>query len=134
MNADRFEGLSRDFAKGAVSRRATLKGLALGSLVPLFGRFADEADAAKCDPGICAKRNWCENREHTCGPSTGHGKCMVKRFGGKNFCGEILFQAASCDACKEPQCVDCICILGAGGGDKCNNGTTGFDYICVRKL
>ncbi len=93
MNADRFDGLSRDYATGSITRRATLKGLALGSLVPLFGgRFADEAEAAKCKPGKCAKKNWCENRTHTCGPAGGFGKCFVKRFGGKNICAEILFQ------------------------------------------
>ena len=135
MNADRFDGLSRDYATGSISRRATLKGLALGSLIPLFGgRFADEAEAAKCKPGKCAKKNWCENRAHTCGPAGGFGKCFVKRFGGKNICAEILFQASSCDDCKEPNCTNCICILGAGGGDKCNNGAAGMDYVCVRKI
>lgn len=136
LNPERFDGLSRDYASGSISRRATLKGLALGSLVPLFGsRFAGEADAAKkCDFGICAKKNWCENRAHVCGPSGGFGKCFVKRFGGRNICAEILFQASSCDDCKAPSCTDCVCILAAGGGDKCNNGPSGFDYVCVRKI
>jgi hypothetical protein len=136
MNPERFDGLSRDYAAGAVSRRATLKGLAFGGVAAFFGsRFAGEADAAaKCDFGVCAKKNWCENREHVCGPTGGNGKCFVKRFGGRNICAEILFQAASCDDCKSPNCVDCVCVLGAGGGDKCNNGATGYDYVCVRKV
>ena len=137
MNGEHLDGLSRDYATGAISRRATLKGLALGSLVPLFGRFAQDADAAdsaKCDLGICEKKNWCEDRTHVCGPAGGNGKCFVRRFGGRNICAEILFQADSCDDCKAPNCTDCICVLGAGGGDKCNNGAGGFDYVCVRKV
>ena len=66
--------------------------------------------------------------------SDGQGKCFVRRFGGRNICAEILFQASTCDDCKAPNCTDCICVLGAGGGDKCNNGAGGFDYVCVRKV
>ena len=136
MNPERFDGLSRDYAAGGVSRRATLKGLAIGGVASLFGgRLASEADAAKkCDFGICAKKNWCLNRDHVCGPMGGPGKCFVKRFGGRNICAEVLFQAQNCDQCKAPACTDCMCVFAAGGDDKCNNGATGFDYICVRKL
>jgi hypothetical protein len=99
----------------------------------LFGsRFTEDAEASTCQ-GLCAHKNWCEIRSQTCGPSGGHGKCFVRRFGG-NFCAEILFQAPSCADCAEPNCTGCRCILGAGGGDKCNNGANGFDYICVRPV
>jgi len=132
LTADRFDSLTRALAAESVSRRTTLKALALGGVASLFGRFAEDAEAAKCT-GKCAKRNWCEKRTHTCGPEGGNGKCLVKRFGG-NVCAELLFQAPSCAACREPNCTNCICILAAGGGDKCNNGVNGHDYICVRKV
>ena len=93
---------------------------------------ASDASASKCT-GKCSGQNWCERRTDTCGPSDGFGKCLVRRFGG-NVCAEILFQAASCDECAEPACASCECVLAAGGGDKCNNGVNGFDYVCVRKV
>lgn len=58
-------------------------------------------------------------------------KCFVRRFGG-NICAKIQFQTDDCADCEAPTCLNCVCILGAGGGDKCNNGVNGFDYICVR--
>lgn len=134
MSADRFDSLTRTLAADGVSRRATLKALAIGGAAALFGRFAapDDAEASRCT-GVCAHKNWCEVRTHTCGPVGGHGKCLVRRFGG-NTCAEILFQTQTCNDCKAPNCTNCICILGAGGGDKCNNGVSGFDYICVREI
>jgi hypothetical protein len=137
MDADRFDNLTRTLAGDGVSRRTTLKALALGGLGSvglgsLFGRFTDDAEAATCT-GVCANRNWCVNRNHTCGPSGSFGKCLVKQLGG-NVCAEILFQTQSCNDCKAPNCTNCGCILAAGGGDKCNNGATGFDYICVRNV
>ena len=135
MDADRFDSLTRTLAADGVSRRTTLKALALGGLGSvglgaLLGRSAEDADAATCT-GRCAGKNWCEDRTHTCGPASANGKCLVRRFG-SNMCAEILFQAQSCEECKEPNCTNCKCILGAGGGDKCNNGVNGFDYVCVR--
>lgn len=134
MNPTRFDYVAREYASGGLSRRATLKALAVGGVAAFFGRHAADAEAAKGCGGRCAKRNWCEDRTHTCGPSGGYGKCLVRRFGGKNVCAEILFQADTCDDCKSPACADCVCILAAGGGDKCNNGASGLDYICARKI
>ena len=142
MSAERFDNLTRAIAEDGVSRRTTVKVAAAGAVGALLGsRFAtDDAEAAggrrRCrrrKKNVCAKKNWCERRTDTCGPADGFGKCFVKRFGG-NFCAEILFQAQSCTDCEEPNCTDCKCILGAGGGDKCNNGVNGYDYVCVRKV
>lgn len=133
MKGDRFDNLTRTLAADGMSRRTTLKAAALGGVTALFGsRFAEEAEGSTCT-GLCANKNWCEVRTQTCGPSGGHGKCFVRRFGG-NFCAEILFQTQTCGDCLEPNCKNCRCILGAGGGDKCNNGAGGFDYICVRPV
>jgi hypothetical protein len=142
LGAERFDNLTRAIAEDGVSRRTTIKVAAVGAVGALLGsRFADDAEAAggrrKCrrrKPDVCKKKNWCEDRTDTCGPSTANGKCFVKRFGGRNMCAEILFQAQTCTDCDEPNCTDCKCILGAGGGDKCNNGPNGFDYVCVRKV
>jgi hypothetical protein len=133
LNGQRFDNLTRAVAADGMSRRTTLKAAALGGATALFGsRFTEDAEASTCQ-GLCAHKNWCENRTQTCGPPGSHGKCFVKRFGG-NFCAEILFQTQTCSDCNPPNCTGCRCILGAGGGDKCNNGVNGFDYICVRPI
>lgn len=126
--------MTRALAADGVSRRATFKILALGGVASLFGgRFASDAEAARCGDPRCRRKNWCVDREHTCGPKGGYGKCLIKKNGG-NVCAEILFQAQSCDDCKDPSCVDCVCALAAGGGDRCNNGANGYDFICARRL
>ena len=84
-------------------------------------------------PNPCAGKNWCLDRSQTCGPAGGYGKCLVEMFGG-NICAELLFQVATCTECDAPNCVNCRCVLAAGGGDKCNNGANGYDYICVRDV
>ena len=150
MEPDRFDNLTRAIATDAVSRRTTLKAVALGGLVTLFGGFTEDAEAnsktckkrlGKCRKtvkrlkrkGPCDGRNWCTDRTQTCGPTEGFGKCLVQESGG-NVCAEILFQAQDCAECAEPNCTDCVCILAAGGGDRCNNGATGYDFICARKV
>jgi hypothetical protein len=133
VNPDRFDDLARSLASGTLSRRGTLKAFALGAAASLFPWFADDAEAAGCG-GQCAKRNWCEDRTHTCGPAGRNGKCFVKKFGGKNICAQIARQAETCADCAEPDCPNCICVHAAGGGDKCNNGVSGFDFLCVRKV
>ena len=132
MDTNRFDSLTRTLATDGVSRRTSLKAVALGGLAALFAPVTEDAEASTCR-GRCAKRNWCENRSHTCGPTGGYGKCLVRRYGG-NVCAELLFQAQSCADCQAPNCTNCICILAAGGGDKCNNGANGYDYICVREV
>jgi hypothetical protein len=84
-------------------------------------------------PPICAGKNWCVDRTQTCGPANGYGKCLIDPAG-ENFCAEILFQVATCADCEAPNCVNCRCALAAGGGDRCNNGANGYDYICVREV
>lgn len=81
----------------------------------------------------CAGKNWCVDRTQTCGPAGGYGKCLVDAFGG-NICAELLFQAASCTECEPANCTNCQCVLAAGGGDRCNNGVNGQDFVCVRPL
>lgn len=130
MDVERFDNLTRAHAAGVVSRRTTLKALAIGSVAPLFGGLSQTAEA-KPRKQVCERKNWCERRTDLC--ARGEGKCFVRRFGG-NVCGQLLFQATSCEDCKPSNCTDCICILAAGGGDKCNNGTGGADYVCIRKL
>lgn len=85
------------------------------------------------EPNPCDGKNWCLDRSQTCGPEGGYGKCLVEAGGG-NICAEILFQVASCTECESPNCTNCRCVLAAGGGDRCNNGSTGYDFICVRTV
>jgi hypothetical protein len=150
MEADRFDNLTRAIATDAVSRRTTLKVVALGGFASLFGGFTAAAEAGnkKCKKcrkrlrrcrkrikrkGPCHQKNWCTDRTQTCGPSGGFGKCLVRESGG-NVCAEILFQVQDCAQCAEPNCSNCICVLAAGGGDRCNNGANGFDFICAREV
>lgn len=156
MDTTTFDTLTRLVSTAAaVSRRSTLRGLAAGTAVAAGGFFsAGETDArrkkrkkknGKTKPGngptqppsspdnVCAGKNWCVNRSQTCGPSGGFGKCLVEATGG-NICAEILFQAASCADCAAPNCTNCRCVLAAGGGDRCNNGANGADFICVREV
>lgn len=85
------------------------------------------------EPNPCAEKNWCLDRSQTCGPANGHGKCLVEAGGG-NICAETLFQVSTCADCESPKCTNCRCVLAAGGGDRCNNGANGFDFICVREV
>lgn len=135
MDAHTFDGMTR---RTAMTRIGAL-GLGFGLV-----RFGTESAAGarkknkkkkrtKKERNPCASRNWCVDRSHTCGPAGGYGKCMVTAFGG-NVCAEILFQAATCAACDPSVCTDCVCMLAAGGGDRCNNGTTGHDFVCARPV
>jgi hypothetical protein len=85
------------------------------------------------EPNVCAGLNWCLDRSQTCGPEGGYGKCLVDTRG-KHICAEILFQVPSCTECEEPNCLNCRCVPAEGGVDRCNNGATGYDFICVRKV
>lgn len=132
LNPDRIDYLARSLASGTMSRRATLKAFALGAAASLFLR-SEDAEAAGCG-GECAQRNWCEDRTHTCGRPADNGVCLVRRFGGKNVCARIVYGATSCSECAAPLCPDCICVFAAGGGDKCDNGASGLDFICATKV
>lgn len=133
----------------ATSRRTALRGLAAG-MVTLSGIGLMRADGAaarrmrnqskkkkhKNNPprvNVCAEKNWCVDRMQTCGQTGDNGKCLVEATGG-NICAEILFQANACADCEAPACTNCRCVLAAGGGDRCNNGATGDDFICVRTV
>ncbi len=136
MDAHSFDGLTR---RTALLRLGSLGALGLG----LAGLGPDATGARKkkkkkgkknqpkANP--CASRNWCVDRSHTCGPAGGYGKCLVGAFGG-NVCAEILFQAQSCADCDSAVCTNCVCMLAAGGGDRCNNGANGYDYVCARPV
>ena len=154
MDTFTFDSVARLFGSG-MTRREALRGLVAGAAAVTAGGalLADEATAAskskrknkkkkkrpnqESEPAplvnVCAGKNWCLDRTQTCGPAGGYGKCLVDPTGG-NICAEILFQVTSCTECEAPNCVNCRCVLGAGGGDKCNNGATGYDYICVREV
>jgi len=92
---------------------------------------------AQSDPApavnVCAGKNWCVDRTQTCGPAGGYGKCLVDGSGA-NICAELLFQVQSCTECEAPNCTNCRCVPAAGGGDKCNNGANGYDFVCVREV
>jgi hypothetical protein len=155
MDTTKLDAVARIFG-GGMTRRETLRGLMAGAAAIAAGGvlLADETSAAnkskrknkrkkKNRPtpetappppvNVCAGKNWCLDRTQTCGPADGYGRCLVDPTGG-NICAEILFQVQSCTECEAPNCVNCRCVLGAGGGDKCNNGATGYDYICVREV
>ena len=149
MDTTTFDTLTR-FVTAATTRRFALRGLAAGAATTVAGGtllHADEAAARKKDKkrkkkkttttetpeNVCKARNWCIDRSQTCGPSLGHGKCLVEATGG-NLCAEILFQTNTCADCAAPNCTNCQCVLAAGGGDRCNNGANGYDFICARTV
>lgn len=144
MDSTTFDSLTR-FLSTAATRRSALRGLtaAAAALTGSAVLRADEAaarrkrkkrkDDAPPPENECAEKNWCVDRSQTCGPTNGDGKCLVEATGG-NICAEILFQAPTCADCAAPDCLDCQCVLAAGGGDRCNNGSQGYDFICVRAV
>lgn len=144
MDTTRFDALARLFDRG-ITRREASRGLMAGvAALSAGGPLLAVGDAAarkrrhkkrrktnSSPANLCDGKNWCVDRSQTCGPAGGYGKCLVEAGGG-NICGEILFQAASCTDCDPANCTDCRCVLAAGGGDRCNNGASGYDFICVR--
>lgn len=153
MDTTTFDTLAR-VVTTAASRRSALHGLAAGAATVTASSLlhADDADARKkrkrkkrkkppmqgeAPPpppeNECQAKNWCVDRSQTCGPSGGYGKCLVEATG-DNICAEILFQVSSCADCDAPNCTNCRCVLAAGGGDRCNNGASGYDFICVRAM
>jgi hypothetical protein len=145
MDTTRIDAVARRFHDG-MTRREALRGLFAGAAILSAGGalLAGEEAAARKDKkrrkknrdrkeNVCKGRNWCVDRTQTCGPEGGYGKCLVEPSGA-NICAEILFQVASCEECEEPNCTNCRCVLAAGGGDRCNNGANGYDFICVRAV
>jgi len=156
MDTTRFDAVARIFAHG-MTRRETLRGLVAGAAAATAGGvfLTDEAaaaskskrknrkknkkkntnsDSAPTPPvNVCAGKNWCIDRTQTCGPTGGHGKCLVDATGG-NICAELLFQVPSCTECEAPNCINCRCVPAAGGGDRCNNGANGYEFVCVREV
>ncbi len=162
MDITTFDTLTRFVTTAtATTRRSTLSGLVAGAAAAAAGSslfHADEAVAGKKNKhknkkrkknkgnkqneqtppppspeNVCKEKNWCVDRSQTCGPAGGYGRCLVESTGG-NLCAEILFQARDCNECAAPNCTNCRCVLAAGGGDRCNNGATGYDFICARAI
>jgi hypothetical protein len=149
MDTTRFDTATRLFGIGVTRRQASRTLIAGAAILTGSGLVPASPDTvagkkrrtkkrnkkASCDnvDNVCDQRNWCVDRTQTCGPVGRSGKCLVQAGGG-NVCGEILFQTSSCADCEEPSCSDCVCVLAAGGGDRCNNGVDGSDFICVRPV
>ena len=160
MEASHFDRLIRSFSTR--SRRSALHVGSLGALGLLIGKsertnagkkkrkkkrgMKQDRGSSACPPcpdcptapppppaNLCTGQNWCVDRTQTCGPAGGYGKCLVE-VGGGNLCAEILFQTDTCADCEAPSCNGCRCVLAAGGGDRCNNGVHGKDFICVRPV
>lgn len=150
MNISRFDSLIRTITTG-VTRRSASGALVVGAMAatPRFGplpvsdtsarkkkrkKKKKQKDQTPPPPeNVCAEKNWCIDRTQTCGAAGGYGKCLVESTGG-NLCAEILFQATTCADCAAPACTNCRCVRAAGGGDRCNNGANGYDFICVREV
>ena len=153
MDTTRFDAVARLFGSG-MTRREALRGLVAGAAAVTAGStlLAVEDAAAgkkkrknkkkkKPTPGTdpapaanpCDGKNWCVDRSQTCGPAGSSGKCLVEASGG-NICAELLFQAASCTECAPANCTNCRCVLATGGGDRCNNGVNGQEFVCVRAV
>ena len=152
MDTTTFATLTR-LVTAASTRRSTLRGLVAGTAITGGMTLLPDETSARDKKNkkrkkrnkprnettppppenVCKEKNWCVDRSQTCGPSGGDGKCLVESTGG-NLCAEILFQTNSCADCAAPNCTNCRCVLAAGGGDRCNNGATGYDYICVRAV
>lgn len=131
-----FAGGGAVLSEAEAKRRKKKKGKKGGQTTPEPTSPPSPPPPASPPPppvNVCDNRNWCVDRTQTCGPAGGHGKCLVEATGG-NICAEILFQAASCTDCAAPNCTNCSCVLAAGGGDRCNNGANGYDFICVRQV
>jgi hypothetical protein len=146
MDATRLDAVARLFDTG-VTRREALRTLfasaatlaagasllTVESTVARKKRRKNKRTKKSPPPNVCEGMNWCLDRTQTCGPEGGYGKCLVEAGGG-SICAEILFQVASCTECEAPNCTNCRCALAAGGGDRCNNGANGYDFICVREV
>jgi hypothetical protein len=159
MDTFTFDSVARLFGSG-MTRREALRGLVAGAAAVTTGgallageetavgkskrrkkrknkmkqqRPPTAAPDSVPPVNVCAGKNWCIDRTQTCGPVGGYGKCLVDASGG-NICAELLFQVPSCTECEAPNCIDCRCIPAAGGGDKCNNGANGYDFVCVRDV
>jgi hypothetical protein len=158
MDTTKFDTVARLFGSG-ITRREALRGLVASAAALTAGGalLADEETAAgkakrkrrkkhkkqRSTPtpetapmppaNVCAAKNWCIDRTQTCGPTGGYGKCLVDATGG-NICAEILFQATSCTDCGPANCTNCRCVPAAGGGDRCNNGANGYEFVCVREV
>jgi hypothetical protein len=146
MDTARFDTLTRLFNRDGTRREALRSLVASAAVLTAGGALLTVENAAarkkrrrkkhtkaSPPPNPCDGRNWCVDRTQTCGPVNGHGKCLVEATG-DNICAEILFQVQSCEECEAPNCTDCRCVLAAGGGDRCNNGANGYDFICVRAV
>jgi hypothetical protein len=157
MNTTLYDGLIRTITPGT-TRRSAVSALVVGTFAAAQGSsllsLSDAAarkkkrkrkqqkknkknmqgdQTAPAPENVCAEKNWCLDRTQTCGPSDGYGRCLVEATGG-NLCAEILFQVPTCADCESPSCTNCRCALAAGGGDRCNNGANGYDFICVREV
>lgn len=152
MDTTKFDAWTRIFDRGG-TRRDALRSVVAGAAVLASGGsfLAVEQTAARkkrrrkqrgkdAEPpkstqpaNLCEGKNWCVDRSQTCGPANGYGKCLIET-NGDNICAEILFQVQTCTECEAPNCTNCRCALAAGGGDRCNNGANGYDFICVRAV
>lgn len=152
MNTSTFDSLIRTITTG-LTRRSALGALAVGTIAATPGvgplRLSDtsarkkrknkkkkrQKDKTPPPPpeNVCSEKNWCIDRTQTCAAAGGYGKCLVESTGG-NLCAEILFQATTCADCAAPACTNCRCVRAEGGGDRCNNGANGYDFICVREV
>jgi hypothetical protein len=159
VDSTTFDAITRAVGASA-PRRTALRGLLAGAAASVAGDMLQTNDASAKrrkrknkkkakksptapipepqpdplpEPNPCEGKNWCLDRSLTCGPASGTGKCLVEA-GGANICGEIVFQAATCAKCASTSCPDCRCVLAAGGGDRCNNGADGEDFVCVRAV
>jgi hypothetical protein len=139
MDTTRIDAVARMFAR-SMTRREALRGLVAGAAaVTAGGTLLQVEDASarrrrrRARDNVCDGKNWCHHRDQTCGPAGGYGKCL-ETVNGNHICAELLFQVRSCDECGPDNCTDCRCVPAIGGGDKCNNGANGYDFICVRKV
>src|SRR5215212_8583296 len=139
MDTTRIDAVARIFAR-SMTRREALRGLVAGAAaVTAGGTLLDVEDTSarrrrrRNAVNVCDGKNWCDNRNQTCGPAEGYGKCL-ETVRGNHICSELLFQVRSCDECGPDNCTDCRCVPAVGGGDKCNNGANGYDFVCVRRV
>ena len=139
MDTFKFDSVARLFGSG-MTRRDALRGLVAGAAaVTAGGALAHVEDASarrrrrRNRDNVCARKNWCVDRTHTCGPAGGYGKCLVG-VAGKHICGELHSRSPLVTNAEGENCTDCNCVPAEGGTDKCNNGANGYDFICVRKV
>ena len=139
MDPTRIDAVARIFARG-MTRREALRGLVAGAAaITAGGTLVHVEDASAGDAGasnndnVCDGKNWCRDRTGTCGQAGGIRQVPGGQFGSAHLRraplpGQVLRGVWTSQLHQLPLCA------GGSGGDRCNNGPDGYEFVCVRKV